>query len=327
MEVKKEELNPDFTSFIENEYKNQINDHSSLRFIKQSQNSIISRFGDLSQIDSCSKKLPIISDSNIFLENLAAPVDKVMDYYVVNSRVIDSDSIYFGSAVSQSREEIWFRSSNIILLESWFKKSKLMLDSKKIVYVPSFDRIEATSEFYFNQGGENPGEFFDFTDRNPKIIRINPIQYNTPFKAMLESDIEVNDPFVIPLFNFEIPGLENITPSQLSNLMDDNLDMFKRFRNMIQKKLLDFKSKLGTEDFNKETRKIELEIDDGVMKLKDDLKILKKTKAVEVIGAQAITWTLYVFVFLNSATDLLKILLPGGALAALSVSYAKYLKL
>ena len=52
----------------------------------------------------------------------------------------------------------------------------------------------------------------------------------------------------------------------------------------------------------------------------------EKTTMVEVIGAQAVTWTLYVFAFLNSPNELLKVVLPGGAVAAITTAYAKFLR-
>ena len=324
MEIEKTQLNAGLRQYLEKAFEDLAVPGNELVNFDQTKNAIITKFGDLKYIDACSKRLPIISDRNLFLEKFASPKIQDNDYSVMKSDVVNVD--WAGNIkVVQTREEVWFKTNNYQLLESWFTRSNHMLDSKKIVYAPTFEKIQLSEDIYIQYTGENPGESLHDKGVNLRVLEKSPLRYRTPFRAITESDVEVNDPTVIPLINLEIPGFENVTPSQLSRLMDDHPDKLLRFRNNIQRRLLEFESGLGSGDFAREIRLVELDLQEGVMRLKDDTKKLEKTTAVEIIGAQAITWTLHIFVFLNTPNELLKVILPGGALAAVAATYAKYL--
>lgn len=267
--------------------------------------SIFTRFGDLSRMTDCARKLPILTDQNFFYENI--PEDGETQSCIV-------ESAHYSGVYEVSDASTRLLSNNISELKVWFEASKEMLFGGRITYLPYLisqysSTIETRPLKYKVMKG--------VTDElKPKKL----------FSAFPDVDVKVSDRAAVPLLNLEIPCLENITPSQLFRLMEDYPDRLLGFRNYLQHNLLAFQSKLGSENFYREVHLLEVDLQDRLAKLKSDFKALRRAALLEVIGANAVTWTLYVFVFLKSPDDLLKIVLPGGIVSAVSAAYAKYLR-
>jgi hypothetical protein len=267
--------------------------------------SVFTRFGDLKRLGDCSKKLPILTDQNYFYENITTTPD---------SNGLELKNVHYSGSHEISDVSQCLLSNDLADLSRWFQASKEMLLSGRITYLPHI------------------------ISRHSYTVEDRPLEYSTQesitenlapkklFTAVPDSDLKVSDPSVTPLLNLEIPYLENITPTQLSKLMDDYPDQLLSFRNYLQHSLIEFKSKLGSENFYREVQGLEIDIKDQLARLRSDVKDLRRTCLLEVIGANAVTWTLYVFVFMKSPDDLVKVLLPGGVVSSVSVGYAKYLK-
>jgi hypothetical protein len=310
----KHDLDKRFTSYLHTMHQDLENPQSQFRKrldqLNGSKETIMTRFGNLILLESSSKKLPVIADANIFFEDIPD------NYSHVDMLQLDK-GYESGTGRVSWRYETNFKTKDIQAVETWYLASQKMIESGRVIYVPL---IETTSRTVTLDEQGNVGDA-----RDEEFISSNLISPRDFFKATVESDITVSDPTVIPLFNFDIPYFENVTPSQLCQFMDDYPESLMWFRNYIQRKLLDMKSNFGSEDFAREIRKTELDIEDRLTELRGNYRRLGKTSAIELIGAQAVTWSLYIFAFINSPDNLLKVILPGGALASISVAYAKYL--
>ncbi|NPV75191.1 MAG: hypothetical protein HPY59_02330 [Anaerolineae bacterium] len=266
--------------------------------------SVFARFGDLKRIGDCSRKLPLLSDQNYFYENIT---------HTPESRGFVIKSAHYSGVREVSDSSTHLITNDLEELYRWFQASKEMLLNGRITYLPYL--ISRRSYTVEERG-------LEYSTHNDVIEEMTPKKL---FNAVTESDIKVSDPTVIPLLNLDIPYLESITPSQLFRLMEDYPDQLLSFRNYLQHSLLDFQSALGSESFYREVHALELDLKDRLAKLRSDIKGLKRTSLLEVIGANAVTWTLYVFVFMKSPDDLVKVLLPGGVVSSVSLAYAKYL--
>lgn len=266
--------------------------------------SIFTRFGDLKRVEDCSRKLPLLSDQNYFYENVT---------HTPESRGFIIKSAHYSGVREVSDSSTHLITNDLEELCRWFQTSKEMLLNGRIIYLPYLiSRQSYTVE----------ERALEYSTHSDVIEEMTPKKL---FSAVTESDLKVSDPTVVPLLNLDIPCLEGITPSQLFRLMEDYPDQLLSFRNYLQHSLLDFQSTLGSESFYRRVHGLELDLKDRLAKLRCDIKGLKRTSLLEVIGANAVTWMLYVFVFMKSPDDLVKVLLPGGVVSSVSLAYVKYL--
>lgn len=270
---------------------------------KFADSAVATQFGDLRPLTMLSRKLPLVSDQCVFYEKLGSDPDDII-----------IDSANYTGVHTITRNSIRFKTNDLQQVQEWYRTSSSMLSSGRIVYCPYIHNTGFSTE-----EDRDTGEYRHWDET--KII-LNPSHL---FRAMPDHDVMVTDPTTVPLFTLQIPGLENITPSQLARLMDDYPDALLSFRNLLQRKLLTFDAVIGSNDFARQLRMIDLEIQDGLKKLTSDFRRLRRKSIIEAIGAEAVTWTLFVLVFLTSPSNLLSIVLPGGAIAAAAKAWAKYL--
>lgn len=319
-------MNEQFKQYLKETYKNRDNLYKELTSTRQDPYTLCASLRDLQHLGDCSRRLPIIADTNLLIEDFNEAQGHHPECYSIDDGVYHVQSAYAGAAFKRDTYDVRFLTNNLQSLETWFHSSKAMIDSGRILYLPTFEKLDLKDEWFLSYTGEDPGEFHMPSPRNEEVVSRIRLPNPGLFPTTMESDFNIGDPNLIPLLQLDIPALESLSLSQLTRIMDDYPDKLLSFRNHLQKQLLNLQNSLDSGRSGAELRMITADLKDRLFKLTDDLKQLQKVTAIEVLGAQLITWSLFVFVFMSSPNELLKILLPGGAVASATTSLTKYLK-
>jgi hypothetical protein len=212
----------------------------------------------------------------------------------------------------------YLRCPNLQELGEWLKKCKPLLLSGDVFYFP---------DIFVHRGTEGYGT--DVMREWDTDESIEPLCDLIVESKKLVDTTQVNvikSQFVRPILQLDLPFIENVDLGTFSKITSDQRGGIQRFRDFLRYKFLDLKRNEGSESYDANLAKIEIELRDGVRSLNSEYQAMKRKMAFQVTGAiiAAATATL---VAVNSAAFgvLPQVLGTSGGLLAIANALDHYL--
>ena len=212
----------------------------------------------------------------------------------------------------------YLRCPNLQELGEWLKKCKPLLLKGDVFYFP---------DIFVHRGKEGYGtDVMEEWDTDESIEPLCDLIIKSKKLVDTTQGHVIKSQFVRPILQLDLPYIENVDLGTFSKMTSDQSDVIQRFRDFLRYKFLDLKQNEGSESYDANLAKIEIELRDGVRSLNSDYQALKHKMAFQVTGA-ILASTTATLVAINSAAFgvLPQVLGTSGGLFAVMSAFEKYL--
>lgn len=266
-------------------------------------------------LSSISKKLLLISPKTLIKEDS----NRDLRSYILKSRIYLPHITPGGTYPIYHYDITTLRTSDISSIYNWMNQSEKFINRGDFAYFPYIETHQVIRQMYkFNTHGEDYFNFPSFYDFNNICSEdeLNRLVYNIP----------IDNEDILPLFNAEIPAIENTDFETLFSFSNDYFDELCSFRDFLYKKMILASNQFpGTENIYSATRLFNSEIHEELKNLKANFK---KRKIKSIISSTSIaigTSALSIYALMKGDDNLLKFIGPGGIVVSVGKMLSDYL--
>jgi len=222
----------------------------------------------------------------------------------------------------------WFdweviETADLSALLGWLDAAAPFVAGGAIDYWPRLARLSTSASLGVSE--LTPGS--EFGRRSIPIPKSwDPATFDAPHLATPDGEIALSEPGFAPLFQIDIPVLEEVSFDRLHAIMRDHPAELGAFREHLRDQLDEAgAAAVGSERFARNCRRIERNLHDRLQLLSADLKRARLKAAITSAGCAVAAWTLAVYCIVQEHGEVLRVLGPGGLVYTLSQTYAEYL--
>ena len=253
-------------------------------------------------LEYLTKRVPLIADTSV----LAHYGEKANEFFSYNR---DGS---FRVRIDRGKGTIGCPS--LTELGKWLNACKSMLLQGDLFYLPD---IRVEKKFFSGYSG-SPNEAM--TQSSNRNLLLDAIVVNKKFAERINQEDELprilnqkaKNNMLIPILATELPYIEDIDLSTFSKITTDETASFQNFRDLLRLKYLDLKQIEHSEFVFSDISKVSIDLRQGVRKLNDDFRKLKRKAAFNAIGASIAAITAVLVAVNSKAFGLLPGILGGG---------------